>query len=266
MENIRQKLLAPEQWANIEMPELFSSKFKLEISNLGNARRTNILTNEIAVPKESLTEGYYQVRVFRSEELTEVQTLKFNNTRTKLAAMQKEIIDLKNEIELCSPNDNTFEKIANNILIKEKEFKKSHTRFKNSYRKCENERKKYFGSLTHRLVAMHFIEKPTEEHNLVAHLDYNKLNNHFSNLQWMTREQNTKHQLSSPYVIEAKKKALLTSNITRAKLTTSQVATIKKRINEGIALRVIAKRFPVTETQLLRIKRGENWANVPAAL
>lgn len=266
MENIRQKLLAPEQWADIEMPELFSSKFKLEISNFGNARRTNILTNEISVPKESLTEGYHQVRVFRCVKLTDNQTLKFNNTRTKLAEMQKEIIDLKNEFELCSPNDNAFEKIANNIIKIEKEFKKSHTRFKNSYRKCENERRKYFGSLTHRLVAMHFLDKPSDNHNLVAHLDYDKLNNHFSNLQWMTREQNTKHQLSSPYVIEAKKKALLKDKITRAKLTTAQVATIKKRINEGIALRLIAKRFPVTETQLLRIKRGENWANVPAAL
>ena len=41
---------------------------------------------------------------------------------------------------------------------------------------------------------------------------------------------------------------------------------LKKRMNEGVSLRELAKRNKVTETQLLRIKRGINWGKVAAAL
>ena len=44
----------------------------------------------------------------------------------------------------------------------------------------------------HRLVALLFLEKP-DGCNVVNHIDGNKLNNHFSNLEWCTAYDNNKH-------------------------------------------------------------------------
>jgi len=81
----------------------------------------------------------------------------------------------------------------------------------------------------------------------------------------MTQKENSEHQKNSPFVIKAKAEAVSVPRITRQKLTIHQVMVIKKRINEDIPLRKLAKRYKVSETQLLRIKRGINWGNIPAA-
>jgi hypothetical protein len=40
---------------------------------------------------------------------------------------------------------------------------------------------------------------------------------------------------------------------------------LKKLLNQGKPMRTLVKQFKVTNTQILRIKRGENWADVEAA-
>ena len=44
----------------------------------------------------------------------------------------------------------------------------------------------------HRLVALYFI-KNIKNKDTVNHIDGNKLNNHFSNLEWLTRKENIQH-------------------------------------------------------------------------
>jgi hypothetical protein len=51
------------------------------------------------------------------------------------------------------------------------------------------ENKRYF---IHRLVAIHFVENPNKL-PIVNHLDGNKLNNDYTNLEWCSRSDNDKH-------------------------------------------------------------------------
>lgn len=40
---------------------------------------------------------------------------------------------------------------------------------------------------------------------------------------------------------------------------------LKKMINQDKPMKQLVRQFKVTGTQILRIKRGENWADIPAA-
>jgi len=123
-----------------------------------------------------------------------------------------------------------------------------------------------YQSLIHRLVADYFLPISKPNQTIVAHLDYDKLNNRAANLKWMTPEENYEHQKSSPHVIKDKqqRRQRQQSNPNRAKLTVTRVMLLKKLLNEGKPMKQLVKVFKVTDTQILRIKRGENWANVSA--
>lgn len=52
----------------------------------------------------------------------------------------------------------------------------------------KNTRKTYY---IHRLVAYFFVERKNNKNYVVNHIDENKKNNHYKNLQWITHRQNT---------------------------------------------------------------------------
>lgn len=117
----------------------------------------------------------------------------------------------------------------------------------------------------HKLVAQHFLEKPSDDHQFVIHLDYNKKNNHTDNLRWATKTEMEAHQQKSPYVIKSREKRRNSKPTKGHKLTTTDVIRIKKRIfdpNRKTRLKIIAKQFGISEMQLYRIKSGENWSHV----
>jgi hypothetical protein len=120
-----------------------------------------------------------------------------------------------------------------------------------------NGKRKYV--LVHRFVADNFLKKPSEEHQFVVHLDFDKANNHIQNLQWMTQNELNLHAKTSPLYVQAKDKREL-----HYKLTESKVKVIKKMLKSEnrTRLRVIAKRFGISHTQLNRIRSGENWRHV----
>lgn len=117
--------------------------------------------------------------------------------------------------------------------------------------------------LTHRLVAEQFCNK-TSNRNLVIHKDFAKRNNKFTNLKWCTQEEVTAHQMKNPVVIEAFKarKGKRPENRTAFKLNETNVISIKRHLAKGVKMSELARKFKVSETQIKRIQKGENWGDI----
>jgi hypothetical protein len=113
----------------------------------------------------------------------------------------------------------------------------------------------------HRLVAKAFCERPNERHKYVIHKDYNKQNNQFENLKWVTLFDLNIHNNNNPKVQAAR--ANRKGNITHSKLTETDVIRLKKKLKRARnPLYKIAKEFGITHTQLNRIRKGENWGHI----
>lgn len=109
----------------------------------------------------------------------------------------------------------------------------------------------------HKLVAQHFLKKENENQIFVLHINYDKTDNTFENLKWATKREKELHQFKNPVFIAARKK------ITYGKLSAGKVKIIKRQLkNSNNRISMIAKRFGVSDTQIHRIKSGENWSHI----
>jgi hypothetical protein len=115
--------------------------------------------------------------------------------------------------------------------------------------------------LVHKLTAEYFIERQSEDETVVIHLDWNKQNNHVSNLRWATRSESYRrmHELLQ----ETRKKS--GKMVTSSKLSPEDVSVLKGLLEKGVKQTVIARLFCISEMQVTRIKRNENWSTVKAA-
>lgn len=118
----------------------------------------------------------------------------------------------------------------------------------------------------YKLVAEFFIPKESEDQQHVVHLDYVRDNDTIKNLKWATYEQALLHRSKSPHVINSKKK-LIEHNIKAdgRKLTSTNVIHLKKLLknpNNKTRIKMLAKQFGISEMQVHRIKRGENWSHI----
>lgn len=119
--------------------------------------------------------------------------------------------------------------------------------------------KKNFNRYIHKLVADAFIEKKSEDMTFVIHVNHDKLDNNYQNLQWATKDQMVEHNRSNPNVMNR----VVPRNTKNYKLTESKVRMIKKLLKKDATRQaMIAKQFGITATQVKRIWTGENWKNV----
>lgn len=170
-----------------------------------------------------------------------------------LAAKLKLLKDTSEAIDSIAATENLLTAVKMNLDKELKEDRKSRTI--------------HYHSLIHRLVADYFLAKPRDNQTIVAHLDYDKLNNRFTNLKWMMPEENYEHQRSSPYVIREKlrKQQIGNNHSSHIKLSVTKVMLLKKLLSQGKPMHQLVKIFKVTDTQIFRIKRGENWSDIEAA-
>lgn len=116
-----------------------------------------------------------------------------------------------------------------------------------------------FNRYVHKLVAEHFVKRAQADQTYVIHLDYDKQNNHYQNLRWLTKDEMIAHNRNNP----ALKNRPAVRSARHYKLTETKVKIIKKLLrSDKNRLKMIAKQFGITHTQLNRIRSGENWKHV----
>lgn len=89
-----------------------------------------------------------------------------------------------------------------------------------------------------KIVAETFIENPECKYT-VNHKDKNILNNHFTNLEWMTYSENTRHRHEVDPI-----------------MTEERLNTIKKDIDEGLNREDIIKKYNVSSSTLAKYFKG----------
>ena len=115
----------------------------------------------------------------------------------------------------------------------------------------------------HREVAKSFCKKKSARYKFVIHLNHNKTDNQYRNLQWATAEEMSDHQQNSPLKLAYKKHQAET--ISGSKLDARKVRMIKNLINNPklkLSYKQIAEKYSISEMSVYRIKRGENWSHI----
>jgi len=141
----------------------------------------------------------------------------------------------------------------------EKEFEVTKS-YINGYQNLPLKQKKNGKSTSryvHKLVAQHFLEQ--NDGVYVIHLNYDKTDNRVENLKWATKREKELHQFNNPNwekIVKERGKKIGKLNAGKVKIIKRQLQNKKNRINK------IARRFGVSDTQIHRIKRGENWGSV----
>jgi len=248
------QLFSTEKWEPVIFNFEYTVTNRIEVSNFGRVRTFNkISAGNLLHP--SITNGYQIVR------------LKFwapqNSAAAKrFALLLKEIKKLEAQVAALNENTHSQQKLDETyklLLIVKKNYRKQV---------LDEKRKRiiYFQSPVHRLVATYFLSQPSETHSIVSHLDYNKLNNTATNLQWMTPKENQLQQQKSPLVLKERKLRQEGSSAAHnKKLSITRVMLLKKMLNNDKPMAQLVKLFKITSTQIMRIKRGENWGSIPAA-
>jgi hypothetical protein len=255
-----------ERWKEVIFNFDFSNPTTIKVSNFGRIKTYNKVSNGNLINGSSIN-GYKIIRLrFFKPRLEKVQT-RLDYLEKQVRQLNLKVKGLQIALKKLNTKDLTYLSTKQEFDNTESLLKGLKESLSEKYKEDIKSRMFNYQSLIHRLVAEYFVNRPSPNHTVVAHLDYNKLNNRSTNLKWMTLSENYLHQQSSPLVIASKSYAdgRRKEDASSTKLSVTKVMLLKKLLNEGKPVKQLAKQFRVTETQILRIKRGENWAEVKAA-
>jgi len=108
----------------------------------------------------------------------------------------------------------------------------------------------------HRVVLCAFTNKPIRYHLQVNHKDGNKLNNHISNLEWVTCSENLRHAFKHGLHSQQGE------HNSFAKLTEKQVHEICKMIADNVPIKNIAVQYNTCESEIYAIRSGKLWSHI----
>lgn len=109
----------------------------------------------------------------------------------------------------------------------------------------------------HRMVAEIFIPNPNNKPE-VNHLDCNKLNTYYKNLEWSTRKENQDHAVLNGRIPVLPKGTKHWNN----KLDETQVLTIRKCLEDGMTQQKLADYFKVHRTCVSAIACEYHWTHL----
>lgn len=113
----------------------------------------------------------------------------------------------------------------------------------------------------HKLVATAFCENKNN-YKEVNHIDGNKLNNHYTNLEWCSSSYNKKHAFMLGL---QKPRAGIDSNL--SKLSNEEVVFIYKAIHSKLyTAKELSEIFNVLSVQIYRIKNKQRWKHLTSKL
>ncbi|MBS1745422.1 MAG: HNH endonuclease [Bacteroidetes bacterium] len=241
-----------ERWKEVQFDFDFSNDYRLEVSNFGRLRSFN-RDSDGDILKGSSINGYRIVRLkffTPRDPKTETRLKNLKKQADKLSAKLKQQIAGKENKRVIKETTDLLESFKSDL----------HKKFMDDVKG----RTIHYHALVHRLVAEYFLLKHRPDQTVVAHIDFNKLNNRADNLKWMSPEENYKHQQKSPSVIKEKKarRKNVRPNPKVAKLSFEKVVQLKKLLKQGKPVKSLVKQFKVSDMQIYRIKRGENWSHV----
>lgn len=253
-----------EKWKQVEFPFKHTNPIRLFVSDHGQVKVFSQVNKDGKILKGALQSGYriIQMKFFLPRAKDTQQ--KFDYLGEQIKIFRKALDVPKNKFQKSKLKDAGY--YSNQTKYQEGMKVLADLKKNLSAAKKEDEKKRTInhGFLVHRLVAENFCRQPSKYNCFVAHLDYHKLNNKFSNLKWMTQDEITEHQKKNPSVIleMKKRKGRRTENSAQHKLTTSKVMFIKKQLARRVRIENIAKQFKVSVMQIHRIKKGENWGDI----
>ena len=112
----------------------------------------------------------------------------------------------------------------------------------------------------HRMVAEAFISNPDEK-PFINHIDCDKTNNHVSNLEWCTNEENEYHAYTNGLLSLGRK--IKGSEVGTSKLTEEQIKEIRERKQqEKITQKELAKEYGVSRATIKDIIHYRYWKHV----
>ena len=258
--------LVDEKWEIVKFNFNFTNYMRLEISNLGRVRSFTKI-EEGKILKGSVINGYRVISLKLYKPRDEKMQMHLSYLKQQITKLNSKITPVRTKLKLRKKKDLIYRQYKKEVQDADELLNLVKAKYRLKFTTDEKKRTIFHNPFIHRLVAEYFCRKSSAEHKLVIHLDYDKQNNHFNNLKWVTQEQATAHWNARPQPQKSKRIPFSSRSESSKgfKLNRTKVAIIKKRIAEGKSAVAIAKQFAISEMQVSRIRRGVNWGDVKTA-